>query len=69
MAMENMMAAITPSRTFQKIGRDMNRAADCAPKPIAANQRVLASMAPAENIHRFSLNWLETVPNKITVSR
>ena len=69
MAMENIMTAIAPSRNFQNIGRDINRAADWAPKPIAANQSALASIAPAEKIQRLSLNWLETVPNKITVSK
>ena len=46
-----MITAIRESRIFQKIGRDMNREADFAPKPIEANQVKLAIIAPRTKNH------------------
>ena len=41
-----MITAISESRIFQKIGLDIKREADFAPKPIEVNQRKLAMIAP-----------------------
>jgi hypothetical protein len=46
-----MITAISESRIFQKIGLDMNRDADLAPKPIEVNQRKLAKIAPITKNH------------------
>ena len=51
-----MIAAISESRTFQKIGRAINLEADLAPKPIALNQVKLAIMAPKAKNHLSESN-------------
>jgi hypothetical protein len=64
-----MIAAMIESRIFQNIGRDINREADFAPKPIAVNQIKLAIVAPRTKNHLSFPNWFEILPSKITVSR
>jgi hypothetical protein len=56
MAIANITIAIRESRTFQKMGFDINLEAAFAPNPIELNQRTLATAPPMANHHLSSPN-------------
>ena len=64
-----MTIAISESRIFQNIGRDIYFEAALAPKPIALNHRTLATDAPIAKYQRSASNWFATLPKRMTVSR